>query len=68
MPVELGDHLDPDVPMYHHHFLETELRDELEEAGWRLDEYTTYWFGYAMATPLLATSRDDASQTLQHQI
>ena len=37
--------------MYHHHFLEAELRDELEQAGWRLDEYTTYWYGHAMATP-----------------
>lgn len=61
--VELGDHLDPDLPLYHHHYLEADLRDELRLAGWQLTHYATEWFGYAIAEPLAARICDDASQT-----
>lgn len=55
-PVEVGDHLDPDTPLYHHHFVWQELSDELREAGFSTVEHETTWFGWAVAQ---AASADD---------
>jgi hypothetical protein len=61
--VEMGDHLDVEVPLYHHHYLEHELREELQSAGWQLQEYTTDWFGYAIARPESGTHRTESTAT-----
>ncbi|MCA9153834.1 MAG: class I SAM-dependent methyltransferase [Planctomycetales bacterium] len=47
--VEVGDHLDPEGPVYHHHFSQAELRSELEASGFRLEFHEQSWFGYAVA-------------------
>lgn len=49
-PVEVGDHLDTESPLYHHHYVWEELRDELREAGFTPVEHGTTWFGWAVAS------------------
>ena len=48
-PVEVGDHLAPESPLYHHHYARNELRDELRAAGFATIEEDTTWFGWAVA-------------------
>jgi SAM-dependent methyltransferase len=48
-PVEVGDHLDPTTPLFHHHFVWEELRDELREAGFAPVAHETTWFGWCVA-------------------
>jgi len=50
-PVEVGDHLDPHIPLYHHHFIEQEITAELHEAGFRVLESGHSWFGWTAAGP-----------------
>ncbi len=50
-PVEVGDHLDPHSPLFHHHFVWEELRDELRDAGFTPVEHETTWFGWCIARP-----------------
>ncbi len=47
--VEVGDHLDPDTPLYHHHFVLDEVRSELQQAGFELVKHENDWFGSAVA-------------------
>ncbi|MCA9121320.1 MAG: class I SAM-dependent methyltransferase [Planctomycetaceae bacterium] len=48
-PIEVGDHIDPHAPLYHHHYVWEELREELREAGFVPIEHQTSWFGWAVA-------------------
>lgn len=47
--VETGDHLDPDTPLYHHHYTLDEVRSELQEAGFEVVDHGNEWFGWAVA-------------------
>lgn len=47
--VETGDHLDPDTPLYHHHFTLEEIRAEFQEAGFELVDHADDWFSWAVA-------------------
>lgn len=60
--IEVGDHLDPESPLLHHHYTETELREELREAGFEVAEQRTTWFGWAVASPLLARARASSDE------
>lgn len=48
-PVEIGDHVDPESPLFHHHYVWEELCDELTEAGFNPVAHETTWFGWAVA-------------------
>lgn len=48
--IEIGDHLDPDSPLLHHHFTPAEIREEFEAAGFVLARQHETWFGYAVGT------------------
>lgn len=50
--VEPGDHLDPTVPVYHHHYTTSGLASELAEAGLEPIETGKTWFGWTLATPV----------------
>ncbi|MBC8354832.1 MAG: hypothetical protein H8E66_22880 [Planctomycetes bacterium] len=71
-PVEVGDHLDPESPLYHHHFVWEELREELREAGFTPVEYELNWFGWAVARLQPIEERheakgSDASEAMDHE-
>ena len=51
-PVETGDHLDPHIPLYHHHYIEKEVEEELEAAGFKTIEHGRSWFGWTAARAL----------------
>jgi SAM-dependent methyltransferase len=62
-PVEVGDHVDPESPLYHHHYIWEELRDELREAGFTPVAHETTWFGWAVARPIAANEQSQASSS-----
>ncbi len=62
-PVEVGDHLDPDSPLYHHHYIWEEVRDELREAGFATVEHANTWFGWAVAKPIAVEANSFESTT-----
>ena len=47
--IDVGDHIDPDSPLLHHHYTDEELSDELREAGFEVIEQDADWFGWAVA-------------------
>ncbi len=55
--VEIGDHLDPSSPLFHHHFVWEEVRDELREAGFEAIEHASTWFGWAVAKPIAVNTQ-----------
>ncbi len=57
--IELGDHLDIESPLWHHHFQEAEIRAELEAAGFARERIQFSWFGQALA---LAADTPDQPQ------
>ncbi|MDA1052856.1 MAG: hypothetical protein O3C40_20580 [Planctomycetota bacterium] len=62
-PVEVGDHLDPQSPLYHHHFVWEELREELREAGFTAIAHESTWFGWAVARPVTIDQPRQASSS-----
>lgn len=66
-PVEVGDHLDPETPLYHHHFVWEELRDELREAGFTPVEHGTTWFGWAVARNVPADEQRQDTPSDDHE-
>ncbi|MCA9146686.1 MAG: class I SAM-dependent methyltransferase [Planctomycetales bacterium] len=67
-PVEVGDHLDTESPLYHHHYVWEELRDELREAGFTPDEHGTTWFGWAVASVTSTHEPSGASSNDQEEV
>lgn len=67
--VEIGDHIDSESPLYHHHFVWEELRGELREAGFAPVEHELNWFGWAVARPQvirhLATTDSSSADTAE---
>lgn len=65
--IETGDHLDPQVPLLHHHFNRADLSLELSEAGLSADKQGETWFGWSVAkrplddAPVKALSRTPRS-------
>lgn len=60
--IEVGDHIDPESPLLHHHYTTDELADELMEAGFEILTQDASWFGWAVARPTTrsaATCRDE---------
>ena len=47
--IELGNHLDIESPLWHHHFNETEIRSELRQAGFVCEQVEFTWFGQVVA-------------------
>ncbi|MDF1739417.1 MAG: class I SAM-dependent methyltransferase [Verrucomicrobiales bacterium] len=47
--IETGDHLDPKVPLLHHHYSRANLDIELSEAGLTAAERGQTWFGWSVA-------------------
>ncbi|MEC5126354.1 class I SAM-dependent methyltransferase [Verrucomicrobiales bacterium BCK34] len=47
--IETGDHLDPKVPLLHHHYSHANLDIELSEAGLTAAEQGETWFGWSVA-------------------
>lgn len=47
--VEVGDHVDPESFLYHHHYADAELVQELKEAGYEVTEQKSTWLGWAVA-------------------
>lgn len=62
-PVEVGDHLDPESPLYHHHYIWEELRDELQAAGFTPVKHETTWFGWAVARPTQTDAQPQPSSS-----
>ena len=50
--VEVGDHLDPESALYHHHFADGDVVSELQEAGFEPELQDSSWFGWAVARPV----------------
>ena len=49
--IETGDHLDPGVPLFHHHYTTEEIESELVSAGFETSKRDQTWFGWSVATP-----------------
>ncbi len=56
-PVEVGDHLDPHIPLYHHHYIGAEVTSELKEAGFDIIESGQSWFGWTAASPTKVSNK-----------
>lgn len=54
--IETGDHLDPQVPLLHHHFNRADLNLELSEGGLVATEHGASWFGWSVAKPVASGS------------
>ncbi|MBI2479651.1 MAG: hypothetical protein HYV60_13775 [Planctomycetia bacterium] len=63
--VEVGDHIDPQSPLYHHHYVWEEVCDELREAGFTPVEHETTWFGWCVARAAVVT---EMRETLSRDI
>ncbi|MDF1862889.1 MAG: class I SAM-dependent methyltransferase [Verrucomicrobiales bacterium] len=49
--IETGDHLDPGVPLFHHHYTTEEIESELIVGGFETLTRDSTWFGWSIATP-----------------
>jgi hypothetical protein len=49
--IETGDHLDPGVPLFHHHYITEEIESELIVGGFETLTRDSTWFGWSIATP-----------------
>lgn len=50
--VEVGDHLDPNTPVFHHHFIRSEIESELKGAGFSATEHGFFTYGgWTVASP-----------------
>ncbi len=47
--VAVGDHMDPESALYHHHFTDEEVASELKEAGFETNTQDSTWFGWTAA-------------------
>jgi hypothetical protein len=67
-PVEIGDHVDPESPLYHHHFAWERLCDELTAAGFRPVAHASTWFGWAVARPIATDDTTDENIESCHEM
>lgn len=49
--VETGDHLDPKLPLFHHHYTGEEIESELISSGFETVSNDKSWFGWSVAKP-----------------
>lgn len=47
--VDVGDHVDPESSLFHHHFIQDEIASELKEAGFQAVTTDATWFGWTVA-------------------
>lgn len=47
--IEEGDHLDPSVPLFHHHFVGEEIASEFAAANFSIKEQGQTWSGWTVA-------------------
>lgn len=50
-PIETGDHLDPKVPLLHHHYTSEEIESELISSGFQTVSQDKTWYGWSVAKP-----------------
>lgn len=67
LPIEVGDHIDPESPLLHHHFTANELAEELRESGFELVAQDASWFGWAVARSAKQTTvvPDESSEGIE---
>lgn len=47
--IENGDHLDPSVPLFHHHFIAEEIKSEFASCDLTITDQGESWFGWTLA-------------------
>lgn len=60
--IEIGDHLDPDLPLLHHHYTKEEIESELIVGGFETIASGATSFGWSIAAPKHRIKRGPSSQ------